>query len=396
MVNQNQISSSSSPHTMPGTLATLTFVTDRLTLTETLLHRLSAKKWGHRIITPEVFFGLSEMDFPHGAILLDAGDIHMINWKKLEEKIHDLDQCNIPTILLDWPVTLDFLQFRLATKIRSSSIEELWARIETTMNFARVLADNLPVEEQKRQLEEQLKIAGAIQKNFLPQVLPATDKIRFASIYRPAEWVSGDIFDAVRLDEHHIGFYIADAVGHSIPAALLTMFLKHAAVLRRTQGNQYTIFSPRQVVEHLNQKMIEQNLKGCLFATACSCLLDTETQELSFARAGHPYPILLRDGQDPMPLHSRGGLLGVFEEMEFEQVFIQLQKGDKIVIYSDGVEPLIGAVDNSGIFQFTETFMSLCHLPVVSLIDRLEETIAGWQRTSAEVDDVTVLAMEIL
>jgi len=379
-----------------GHAPTLTFVSDRLNLTDTVRTRLSARQWSGRLIDLNGFFNAQPETFKPGAVLLDAGDVHLINWKQLDDKIRRLDQANIPVILLNWPVSMEFSRFRLASRIRSSSIEEIWARIESAMCFAAALAEIPQQEEQQRQRQAQLKIAGAIQRIFLPQTLPATNRVRFAHIYYPAEWVSGDIFDAVRLDETHIGFYIADAVGHSVPAALLTMFLKHTTVLRETHGNQYHIFRPREVLNHLNRQMIQQQLKGCLFATACCCQLNTDTMELSFARAGHPYPLLLRPGQTPQQLHSRGGLLGVFDEMEFEEVLVPVQSGDKILLYSDGVEPLIGEVDHSGTFRFTELFLNLCDSPVMSMMSTLENTITRWRRSGAEVDDITLLAVEIL
>ncbi|MEN6308555.1 MAG: PP2C family protein-serine/threonine phosphatase [Anaerohalosphaeraceae bacterium] len=385
-----------SPPTTAGRTATLTFVSDHLSLTDTIRTRLSARHWSGRLINLGQFFDADPESFKPGAVLLDASDVHLIDWKRLDEKIRLLDQASIPVILLNWPVSMEFSHFRLGSKIRSSSMDEIWARIESAMCFAIVLAEIPQQEEQQRQLQEQLKIAGAVQRNFLPQTLPATDKVRFAHVYHPAEWVSGDIFDAARLDETNIGFYIADAVGHSVPAALLTMFLKHTAVLRETHGNQYHIFPPKEVLDHLNRQMIKQHLKGCLFATVCCCLLNTDTMKLSFARAGHPYPLLLRPGQDPQPLHSRGGLLGVFEEMEFEQVTVPVQSGDKILLYSDGVEPLIGEVNNGGKFRFTDLFLNLCDMPVMSMMSTMENAIASWRRTSSEADDITLLAVEIL
>ena len=210
----------------------------------------------------------------------------------------------------------------------------------------------------------QLKMAGQVQRAFLPARLPNSDKLRWAAIYQPAEWVSGDIYDAARLDEQHIGFYIADAVGHSMPAALLTMFLKQALVMRRTTGDDYRIFGPQEVVKILNLKMIEQHLNSTLFATCCYCLLNIRTLLLTYARAGHPYPVLIKKNQPPKQLKIHGGLLGVFEQSDFEQETIQLEQGDKIFLYSDGVESLIGDCDNQSNFIFTEQFNSIAKLTI--------------------------------
>jgi len=375
---------------------TLLFATDRIDLPPMIRTRLAAQKWPCQMVCLSTFLDIAETENAPTAILLDAGDIHPTDWKRLEERIHTLDRQNIPVILLNWPIAMELSNFRLASKIRSASIEEIWARIEMAMHFSLTMAENPPQDEQRRQMEEQLKMAGAVQRNFLPQTLPTTDRVRFACVYQPAQWVSGDIYDAVRLDENHIGMYLADAVGHSIPAALLTMFLKHAAVLRQTRGNQHTLFTPQQVLQRLNEQMLAQQLKGCLFATCCCGLLNTQTLDFTFARAGHPYPILLRRGCQPLSLQSRGGLLGVFEEMDFEEQTIPVQPGDKILLYSDGAEPLIGETNDTGQFLFTDTFLTHCELPVVSMVEALEYAAAGWKRTSAETDDITILAMEIL
>jgi sigma-B regulation protein RsbU (phosphoserine phosphatase) len=241
----------------------------------------------------------------------------------------------------------------------------------------------------------QLKMAGEVQRNFLPQQLPNSDKTKWAAIWRPAEWVSGDIYDVTRLDEHHIGFYIADAVGHSMPAALLTMFLKQAIVMRQTTGNDYRIFDPLEVIDNLNRKMVAQELNGCLFATCCYCLLNTETLQLSYARAGHPYPVLLRNGKAEQ-LENTGGLLGIFEETEFEQSTIQLQAGDKLFLYSDGCENIVGRCDDQGQFHFNDDFCWLGDEPVDSLIEGFEQLVKSQKIQPAEVDDVTAIGLEIL
>lgn len=243
---------------------------------------------------------------------------------------------------------------------------------------------------------DQLKMAGEVQRNFLPTKLPDSDQIQWSTIFRPADWVSGDIYDVTRLDESRIGFYIADAVGHSMPAALLTMFLKQAITMRETTGNDYRIFDPVEVIKTLNTKMTEQNLSGCLFATCCYCLLNTQTLQLSFARAGHPYPIIIKKHEQPEQLENRGGLLGIFEDMDYEQQTVQLAHGDKIVIYSDGCESMVGQCGDHGEFEFDDTFCELTKLPLKEMISGFEAMLEKREVPPGEIDDVTVLALEIL
>ena len=244
-------------------------------------------------------------------------------------------------------------------------------------------------------LTEQLRMAGLVQRDFLPAKLPNTDNLQWAVTFLPAEWVSGDIYDAARLDENHIGFYIADVVGHGTPAALLTIFLKQALVMRETIGNQYKIFSPSEVMANLNRKMTEQKLSGCQFATCCYCLLNTKTLRLTFARAGHPYPILIRENCKPQQLQSRGALLGIFEDAEFEQETIQLQESDKLLLYSDGVENFIGCLDDKSCFNFSENFCDAKKLKIAEMLERLESTVKNTKINPAEFDDITMLGLEI-
>ncbi len=243
-------------------------------------------------------------------------------------------------------------------------------------------------------LTEQLEMAGRVQRNFLPARLPNNENFRFSALFRPAEWVSGDIYDARRLDETHIGFYIADAVGHSMPAALLTIFIKQALVMRQTYDHSWQIFPPKQVIGNLNLQMIEQELQGCLFSTACYFLLNTETLQASWARAGHPYPVLIRD-RKPTLLESRGGLLGVFEQTQFEEKTVQLCPGDTLLLYSDGAEPLIGMGKDSD-FNFHFSFLDLCSLSADELIAALDHQADTYRPAPGQKDDITALALQVL
>ncbi len=245
-----------------------------------------------------------------------------------------------------------------------------------------------------QQLETQLKMAGAVQRDFLPRTLPDSDKFNWSVSFMPVDWVSGDIYDITRLDEEHIGFFLADAVGHSMPAALLTMFLKQAIVMRQTTGSEYKIFTPLEVINNLNQKMCAQRLSGCQFATCCYCLLNTETLRLDYCRAGHPYPILIDGQNNANRLQTRGALLGIFDNAQFEQASAQLRAGDKLILYSDGAEPFMGIDQNDSGLNFRKEFNDILALPGGQLTAKFE-SLAKANKNPAEVDDITVIVLEI-
>ncbi|MCD4831784.1 MAG: SpoIIE family protein phosphatase [Anaerohalosphaeraceae bacterium] len=248
------------------------------------------------------------------------------------------------------------------------------------------------------QHEGQLRMAGALQRDFLPRWLPDSDRLSWSALFMPADWVSGDIYDVARVDEEHIGFYMADAVGHSMPAALLTIFIKQAIQMRETVGNEYKIFSPIEVISNLNQRMVELNLSGCQFATCCYCLLNTETLKMTYCRAGHPYPLLVKYDGSIEQMQNRGSLLGVFENAQFEQDSVQLWPGEKIIIYSDGCDPFVEKkIDSENCeVALSEEFKSVTRGSAKDVTNNFKKLVRRNLNETEEVDDVTMLTLEVL
>jgi len=337
-----------------------------------------------------------------GTAVIDAESVTASHQKKLLEIIALLDRANIPTVLYGNTDVINTDHFRMLNVIEKKSARQIISVIKISNVYRKRFIElenhnsaGLAKENHTQQLENQLKMAGAVQKDFLPQKLPDTPKFKWAVAFMPADWVSGDIYDITRLDETHIGFYLADAVGHSMPAALLTMFLKQAVQMRQTIGNEYKIFTPFEVVSGLNQKMCAQHLHGCQFATCCYCLLNTETLTLEYCRAGHPYPVLINDKAGrPVQLQTRGSLLGVFEDAQFEAGSVQLCSGDKLLLYSDGAEPFMGSKHNDIPLNFGKEFMNIAALPAKQLAAEFENLVRASKDTT-ELDDITLIALEI-
>ena len=363
-----------------------------------------------------------------GTVLVDAEGVDISLDQRLGRVLEALERDNIGIILLtqrikqrvrSFSLVSSETSFSMANSVDSISLDDLWASIRVNLaqrkhqhsgittkppgptSLSERLWDKKPADPSDvngsfvDSVKEQLRLAGMLQRDFLPAKLPNNDDLHWAVTFLPAEWVSGDIYDVARIDEQHIGFYLADAVGHSMPAALLTMFIKQALVMRQTVDKNYRIFSPAEVIKNLNVKMAGQKLSGYQFATCCYCLLNVKTRQLTFARAGHPYPILLREGQPPLQLQARGSLLGIFENAEFVQETIQLQSGDRLLLYSDGAELLVGRLHDKAGFQFAEDFLTMKDLPIAEIVDRLTEQARSRDIDPAEVDDLTLVGLEI-
>jgi serine phosphatase RsbU (regulator of sigma subunit) len=247
-----------------------------------------------------------------------------------------------------------------------------------------------------RRLDEELKLAGRVQQDFLPKQLPAVGPVRFHTLFRPAGHVSGDLYDVMRLDEAHVGFYMADAVGHGMPAALLTMFLKQALVTKEIHAAGYRLLEPAQTMARLNDALVGQNLSQATFATALYGHLDTRTLRLTFAKGGHPSPILLTRGGELRPLDSEGSLLGIFPNEQFAQATVQLEPGDRVFVYSDGIELAFSDTPSPDSDQWRQELHVRRTLPAEQIVREFAAHLdRGTPNPDSTRDDLTVIAIEV-
>jgi sigma-B regulation protein RsbU (phosphoserine phosphatase) len=283
----------------------------------------------------------------------------------------------------------EMIQGRLLTLLdMRRSIQLLHTEID------RLKTVSQPLNSYFSQVNEEMRIASRLQRDFLPEKPPEVEGIKFATIFRPASWVSGDIYDISRLDENHIGFYIADAVGHGMPAALLTMFIKRAMVTKIIDGSSYSLVEPGDALKQLNADMVAQELNNFQFATCCYGLLNTETLRLRVASAGHPAPMhILADGQ-MNELELTGSLLGVFPEQQYDTMEVQIRSGEKILMYSDGVELAFVDEGPDKPLRFRKEFGNLAELDIQTMCHKLVEIINREEGSLHPRDDVTIIGLD--
>jgi sigma-B regulation protein RsbU (phosphoserine phosphatase) len=244
-------------------------------------------------------------------------------------------------------------------------------------------------------LDEELRLAARIQQDFLPKTLPQVGRVHFHTLFRPAGYVSGDLYDVMRLDERHIGFFICDAVGHGMPAALLTMFIKRALVTKEVFESGYRLLDPGEALNRLNQALVDQNLSQATYATAMYGIVNTETHEVRFAKGGHPSPALLRaDGRLEFP-DATGALLGIFPDEQFAITTLQLAPGDRLFVYSDGIEVAFCGDDLNNCHLWQEELQSRRQLSTEALLLDLTAELDRQTGSLQPKDDLTVIALEI-
>lgn len=391
---------------------------------------LRQKKLSFSILPLDKFSHILQQIKLIGTVVIDTKGISDSQQQKLPEITESFVTKNIGTIVLG-SVNINLSlknfiagqlikRFSLINIMESVSIEGLWATISVNLAYRRKtvrLSEKIKVLQKKPDitntcdlaeqlrtaetvagnLAEQLRMAGYVQRDFLPKHLPNSEQIRWSATFLPCECASGDIYDIARIDEQHIGFYIADVVGHGMPAALLTIFIKQSLVMREIIGNNYRIFPAAEVIRNLNLRMTEKRLSGQQFATCCYCILNIKTLQLTYARAGHPYPVLIRGSNPPQHLETRGSLLGVFERANYVQQTIQLQPGDKLLLYSDGAEPFIGGYSEENHFTFNEYFHEIKDLGIDEMTEKLSTIFQNSQFQASSIDDdITTIGLEIL
>ena len=250
----------------------------------------------------------------------------------------------------------------------------------------------------REDLDEELRLAARLQRDFLPRSLPAVGAVHFATIFRPVGWVSGDLYDVFRLDEEHVGFYVADVVGHGMPAALLTMFVKRSLQTKRILGKTYQIIPPDVTLAMLNDDLCQQDLTSCQFVTAAYGVINCRTLVLRYARGGHPAPLVLGPDGGARRLEAIGPLLGVFPGETFQGRQVQLAPGQRVIFYSDGAEDTLSPGGPSGTQDgeaLARTLQPIRHLPVEQMLLQLTTRIDQSRPNGRHADDVTVVAMDV-
>ena len=243
-----------------------------------------------------------------------------------------------------------------------------------------------------QQMDLELDLARRLQESFLPHSLPHLPRVRFAVKYKPASRVGGDFYDIFRLDENHLAFYVADAMGHGVAASLLTIFVKKGVHAKEITGSTYRLIPPTEVLRKLNRDLIEQQIPDLPFITMVYVLFNYQDGTLHFSRAGHPYPLYLPKEGKPALWQIDGGLLGVFETQYRLQTH-HLKPGDKLLLYTDGMDGASFEQQSVGLASLHAAVERFRALPIDELVERLASDLFTQTRQS---DDLTVFGMEMV
>jgi len=216
---------------------------------------------------------------------------------------------------------------------------EVIARVNTHLTIHRLKRE---VENQKDQLEHELEVVSLVQRRLLPKSLPEIKGIKLAVHYETSRYAGGDYYDVIELPDNRWGFLIADAEGHSAPAAVLMAMT--CALFRAYPGSPD---QPDEVLKYLNAHLCK--VADPSFMTALYAVYDAGRKTVRVARAGHPLPMIYRlADKKAVELPCRGvypmGIEPYDQEVPVTET--KLEEGDRFLVYTDGLSERFDAEGN--------------------------------------------------
>jgi sigma-B regulation protein RsbU (phosphoserine phosphatase) len=177
---------------------------------------------------------------------------------------------------------------------------------------------------------EELQRAREIQESLLPKEIPQLPGFEVASAWQPARAVGGDYFDVLKLGENQLTICVADVSGKGVPAALLM-----ANVQASLRASVRDLDSPARVCSIINGMLCE-SIAGDKFVTFFCGVLDAASRTFRYCNAGHPYPILVSSGA-LRRLDQGGAVLGVLPAWTYQDLWVDLSSGDRLLLFTDGI-----------------------------------------------------------
>ncbi|MDV6237184.1 SpoIIE family protein phosphatase [Leptospira ellisii] len=273
---------------------------------------------------------------------------------------------------------------------KSDAQDELDVLGNTFNGMADKISDQVDTLKLKNtQIQTELEIGKNVQECFLPGKRKKYNLIHADIHYKPMREVSGDIYDIIEINEDRTAFFLADATGHGVSAALITSIIHYNLenILKET-------VNPALILGKLSDNLFS-TLQGTFFATGIFILFEKHSSYAYFSSAGHnPIYYYRKESEKIVALHSTGFVLGIGIPDPYEVLKIKTNPGDKLLVYTDGI---LDAVDERnepfGDDRLLESFRKHSALPASELMNSIDKELHTYAR--AFPDDVTFGILEI-
>jgi anti-anti-sigma factor len=209
---------------------------------------------------------------------------------------------------------------------RNTELHERVHQLDQAVHLLREQADTI---------RRDLARAELVQRALLPRRIPELGAFAFDTYYQPSQNVGGDIFGIEPVDEDHVAFYVADAAGHGVSAAMVAVMFKLNLRMRDEKTGQP--LAPDQILREVNRAIVRECTASSLFITAALCLLDTRSGDLAIASGGHPPLLVSHVSGETRKIPPTGPALGLMSSATFGVTKLQLSRGDRLFLYTDGL-----------------------------------------------------------
>ena len=282
--------------------------------------------------------------------------------------------------------------FDFATK--PIDLDDLSVTIEKAIEQIEYVHQMQKEHSQLESLKGDLAIACDIQQAILPRVFPPfpedSDKMDIAASMTPAKDVGGDFYDFFRIDDDRIGFVIADVSGKGIPAAI---FMAVSRTLIRATGVRGG--SPADCLTYSNKLLAAESV-DCMFVTVFYGIFNLKTGEISYCNAGHNPPYILKRGGavEVLPM-SQDPMVGAIDGIEYHGATLQLDHGDSLVMFTDGVTEAMNAQNEEfGEERLEDTLAEVTMHNCQQIVEAIKADVAAFVGDAEQSDDITVLALK--
>ncbi|TGM97832.1 trifunctional serine/threonine-protein kinase/ATP-binding protein/SpoIIE family protein phosphatase [Leptospira yasudae] len=240
-------------------------------------------------------------------------------------------------------------------------------------------------------IQKDLLYAQKIQDRILPKPEATLGGIYILTKYIPMNEVGGDIYDYAEISPGKVRIFLADATGHGVQAALVTMLIKS-----EYESLKYLDLPPGEVVSELNKEIIA---KYSAIKSFFSCLIaDVDTGEgtLSYSAAGHPDQFFL-SGSTITRLSKSGPIIGISDKVKYHSQFLEISQGDKLFFFSDGiVEEFNSFEEEFGEDRLLESILKESTKPVPEMVKSVFSDVQSFLSGQQAQDDITFLSVEVL
>lgn len=298
-------------------------------------------------------------------------------------RIRSLDQA-LPVIAMTAWGSID-----LAVEAMQRGLNDFVQKPWSNDRLLHMLREQVAAGKRKRSAKNELAEAGVIQQRLIPKESLQIGNYDFACSWQPASEVSGDYCDIAPLPNQQVALCIGDVSGKGLPAALLMSNLQAAV-----KSNEEAKLSPSQLVTNVN-RVVSQNVTENKFITFFYGVVDTVNHRLTYTNAGHNAPLLMRRDGRLFALSQGGVILGILPGYQYTQGSIDLQPGDQLLLYTDGISEAINANgEEFGEARLQHLLRTIGLDSALSALQQVTNAICEFHE-APERDDRTMIAMTI-